>query len=150
MFCIDYIFIIIFFSFLYLQSAIKLAGKNNFKKLNSILSIADEKPKIDTGQQNNNNRHNNNSNSGTEHHIKNHFKPNHYNTHNSILTTSALNQVCNNDQKYNIALTIDFASSSFFFLSLFFFLQITMRSVMTLIILNKLFSLLFFFIFCTY
>lgn len=63
------------------QSAIKLAGKN--KKLHTLLSIAaEEKPKVDTGQ---NNRHN-------EHHIKNNFKHNHY-THNSILTPSTLNQV---------------------------------------------------------
>lgn len=67
---------------LYFQSAIKLAGKNNVKKLHTLLSIADEKPKVDTGQ---NNRHN-------EHHIKNNFKHNHY-THNSILTPSTLNQV---------------------------------------------------------
>lgn len=61
------------------QSAIKL-GKNNVKKLHTLLSIVEEKPKVDTGQ---NNRHN-------EHHIKNNFK--HY-THNSILTPSTLNQV---------------------------------------------------------
>lgn len=68
--------------FFWLQSAIKLAGKNNVKKLHTLLSIVEEKPKVDTGQ---NNRHN-------EHHIKNHFKHNHY-THNSILTPSTLNQV---------------------------------------------------------
>ncbi|KAF7379685.1 hypothetical protein HZH68_016633 [Vespula germanica] len=65
----------------YCPDAIKLAGKNNVKKLHTLLSIVDEKPKLDTGQ---NNRHN-------EHHIKNHFKHNHY-THNSILTPSTLNQ----------------------------------------------------------
>lgn len=72
----------IFFSIF--QSAIKLAGKNNVKKLQTLLvtSIVEEKPKVDTGQ---NNRHN-------EHHIKNNFKHNHY-THNSILTPSTLNQV---------------------------------------------------------
>lgn len=70
------------YPFLYFQSAIKLAGKNNVKKLHTLVSIVEEKPKVDTGQ---NNRHN-------EHHIKNNFKHNHY-THNSILTPSTLNQV---------------------------------------------------------
>ena len=70
------------YPFLCFQSAITLAGKNNVKKIHTLLSIVDEKPKLDTGQ---NNRHN-------EHHIKNNFKHNHY-THNSILTPSTLNQV---------------------------------------------------------
>lgn len=66
--------------FLCSQSAIKLAGKNNIKKLHTL--VTEEKPKVDTGQ---NNRHN-------EHHIKNNFKHNHY-ANNSILTPSTLNQV---------------------------------------------------------
>lgn len=73
---------ILMYKFSFLQSAIKLAGKNNVKKLHSLLSIVDEKPKVDIGQ---NNRHN-------EHHIKNHYKHNHY-SHNSILPPSTLNQV---------------------------------------------------------
>lgn len=63
--------------FFHLQSAIKFAGKNNVKKLHSLLSIVDEKPiKVE-------NIHN-------DHHIKNHFKHNHY-SHNSILAPN--NQV---------------------------------------------------------
>ncbi|XP_063990304.1 autism susceptibility gene 2 protein-like isoform X3 [Diachasmimorpha longicaudata] len=77
---IDGFAILAFRSYEDLESAIKLAGKNNLKKLHTLLTI-EEKPKVDTGQ---NNRHN-------DHHIKNHFKPNHY-THNSILTPSTLNQ----------------------------------------------------------
>ncbi|XP_067211116.1 autism susceptibility gene 2 protein isoform X4 [Linepithema humile] len=78
---IDGFAILAFRTYEELESAIKLAGKNNVKKLHTLLSIVEEKPKVDTGQ---NNRHN-------EHHIKNNFKHNHY-THNSILTPSTLNQ----------------------------------------------------------